>query len=243
MSASAAVVEDFVHPYTLTIDNILDELDRPLAACYHAAFGLAAWTHIPARIRMFNSFITAHDDDDDWFIHNLMDFYYRSDEMLDHLRRYDFMTPYATAYTDMWARVSREEAVNRLGRLHGAIRTRGPEQVEREITALLAAHATPAARDRAILAYLAPYGTREAFYNVDPWFNTPADSEASEAGDAGDADERDKENKRPTAAETSSAPPARPPPTRPRRIPAPRHVPSDHRAGMPALLARLRALA
>jgi len=219
-------------------------LDRRLAACYHAVFGLAAWTPNSARHQIFTNFIHACDEHEVWSLVTLQDFFYHSDMLLRMLRRYDFMTGYETAYTDMWARVSMEEAVSRLGRLHTALRARGVRAVQEEITALLAAHAAPAARDRAILAYLAPYAPRAAFDNVDPWFNTPADSEASEAGDAGDADERDKENKRPTAADTSSAPPARPPPTRPRRTPAPkRHVPPDHRARVPALLARLRALA
>jgi hypothetical protein len=226
-----------------SFDNILADLDPLLAACYPAVFGLAAWAPADdARLFKFREFTRAcfrHT----WVIRTLEDFYYHSDSVLNLLRRYDFMTPYETAYTDMWARVSMEQAVSRLENLHVALRIHGGRAIQQEITALLAAHAAPAARDRAILAYLAPYAPRAAFDNVGEWYNMPADSEASEASDAssaGDADERDKENKRPTAADTSSAPPARPPPARPRRTPAPkRHVPPDHRARVPALLAAL----
>jgi len=226
-----------------TIDP-LGDFDPILAACYHAVFGLAAWTHVPARSETFREFID-HCRDHDVFetMNTLYDVYHHSDWLLHLLRTYDFMTDYETAYTDTWTRVSMQQAQSRLECLHTAMRARGLAQVEEDITALLAAHATPTARDRAILAYIAPYAPRAAFDNVEESYNMPADSEAGRASVAGD-DIHDKENKLPTAAETPSAPPARPPPARPRRTPASkRHVPPDHRARVPALLARLRALA
>jgi hypothetical protein len=115
----------------LSTEGSLAHFDGPLAACYHAVFGLAAWApadpadSADARLRKFREFTRACFRNT-WVIRTLEDFYYHSDSLLHLLRRYDFMTGYETAYTDMWARVSMVEAVTRLGRLHSRHRSSPP---------------------------------------------------------------------------------------------------------------------
>jgi hypothetical protein len=193
-------------------------LDARLVACYHAIFGLAGWVGNSARLRELCAFIRLHSGAT-WTIRTLEDFYYHCDSVLNLLRWHDFLTAYEDTYSDWWARVSMDRAVTRLESLHTVLRARSPSEVEQRIAGLMAAHAAPAARNRAILEYLTDFAPRAPFDVLSPdatasWFNAFAGdgsddsgaSEASEAGDAGEADEHDKENRRPSPARAPASP-------------------------------------